>query len=125
MAKGSCHTSLKCWVPKPAAAVCTDLVLDIVRGGPGNDIFVTNNGPIPAQNVVVNVSIASGTLGVQGEFIMNGNVGTWNIGTLNPGQNPGSQFDFTGAFEFTMSVTSDTPICHGPITQTVSWTSST
>jgi hypothetical protein len=87
-------------------------------GANTNNIYVINNGPVVATNVVVNVTVTSGNVDDPNLFMMNGNVGVWNIGNLNAGSFDFSRFDFKSGtdWSFTMTLTSSTPLCSGSVT---------
>lgn len=98
-----CYNTVNCWVPPFSKKPCTDLSVRIeLQVDPEGSIlymmFVTNNGPITANNVVLNVNFI-GTLspllppfpgpayGITPPFwFISGSTGTLNIGALNSGQ---------------------------------------
>lgn len=120
----SCHNS--CWVP-PFKKQCTNLSLAIT-GTPSLDgrfwiytFIVTNNGPLTAQNVVLNVTFTGALNGPQSPiWTFSPNAASTTVNSLAPGQTLLDQF--TGAppkllfglspSSVTATVISGTPECN-------------
>lgn len=109
----SCHN---CWVPPNSINRCYNVSVERLKpiNIGFNDIFVLNNSSLPATDITVTVTVLSGDLIDEGEFVMNGNTGIWYIPILQPGQEAFSFLGFQDEnYSFVVNVT--TPKCNDGI----------